>query len=68
VLLVLFQQFEPALLEPQVGKRDRQGHRRGDTDNARPETLVTVHPKSRSVPNDGETQERFGCRVGDCET
>jgi len=64
MLLVLVQQREPALLELRVRKRDRQHHRCRDTDDARPEALVTVHPESRSVPNAGEAQERFGCRVG----
>ena len=64
MLLILVQQFEPALLELRVAKRDRQRRRRGDTDNARPEALVAVDPESRSVASVGDAQERFGCRVG----
>jgi hypothetical protein len=63
MLLVLVQQCEPALLELRVSERDRQRRRRGDTDDARAEALVTVHPESRSVASVAEAQERFCCRI-----
>jgi hypothetical protein len=64
MLLSLVQQFEPALFEARVAKGDRQRRRGGDTDDARPEALVAVHPEARSVASVGEAQEPFGCRVG----
>ena len=64
MLLVLVQQFEPALLELRVGKRDRQRGRGSDTDKARPEAFVSINPESRSVASVGDAQERFGRGVG----